>query len=177
MDVERVYRRLNRCVVAVCEGQLNEYGEPFGADTRTGSRGSLAMNLAHRLAMLIAENLKIRARSEKPGLLGRANSAYVSPIDGEEARMCGHAAVQAALRNESGKMVTIVRAQRGPYGSTHGLIGLAEVAYLEKPFPAEWRNPEGNVVLPAFREYILPLAGPVPAAARLESMPVATLQQ
>lgn len=177
MDVERVYRRLNRCVVAVCEGQLNENNEPFGADTRAGSRGSLAMNLAHRLALLIAENLKIRARSEKPGLLGRASSAYISQIDWEEARMCGHAAVQAALGNESGKMVAIVRAQGEPYASTQGLIELAKVAYLEKPFPAEWRNPEGNDVLPAFREYILPLVGSVTAAARLEPMPVSTSRQ
>jgi 6-phosphofructokinase 1 len=177
MDVERIYRRLNRCVVAVCEGQLNEQGEPFGADTRTGSRGSLAMNLGHRLAMLIAENLKIRARSEKPGLLGRVSSAYISEVDWKEARMCGRAAVLAALRNESGKMVTVVRSQREPYTSTHGLIDLAEVAYLEKPFPAEWRNPEGNDVLPVFREYLLPLTGPVPAAARLQAMPVAISRQ
>ena len=135
------------------------------------------MNLAHRLATLIAENLKIRARSEKPGLLGRASSAYISQIDWEEARMCGHAAVQAALRSESGKMVTIVRAQQEPYASTHDLIDLAKVAYLEKPFPTEWRNAEGNDVLPAFREYILPLAGPVPAAGRLESVRVSTSPQ
>jgi 6-phosphofructokinase 1 len=176
-DVERVYRRLNRCVVAVCEGQLNEHDEPFGADTRTGSRGSLAMNLGHRLAILVAESLKIRSRSEKPGLLGRASSAYISQIDWEEARMCGRAAVQAVLRNESGKMVTIMRAERDPYATTYGLIDLGEVAYLEKPFPAKWRNPEGNDVLPPFREYALPLVGPISAAARLEPMPVVTLRQ
>jgi 6-phosphofructokinase 1 len=172
MDVEHVYRRLNRCVVAVCEGQLNEYGEPFGADTRIGSRGSLAMNLAHRLAMLITENLKIRARSEKPGLLGRSSSAYISKVDWEEARMCGHAAVQAAVRNESGKMVAIVREEGEPYASNHRLVDLAEVAYLEKPFPSEWRSPEGNDVLPGFREYVLPLVGQIPPAARLQTTSV-----
>ena len=31
-DVEHVYRRLGRVVVAVCEGQLDEHGQPFGAD-------------------------------------------------------------------------------------------------------------------------------------------------
>src|SRR5205807_3988273 len=31
-DVERVYRRLGRVVIAVCEGQLDEKGTPFGAD-------------------------------------------------------------------------------------------------------------------------------------------------
>src|SRR6185369_8751498 len=71
-DVDRVYRRLGRCVVAVCEGQLDEKGQAFGADERAGSRGKLAMNLAHRLAMLTSERLKLRSRSEKPGLLGRS---------------------------------------------------------------------------------------------------------
>lgn len=73
-DVHRVYQRLGRCVVAVCEGQLDERGQPFGADVRASSRGSLAMNLAHRLALLVSERLKIRARSEKPGLLGRSSA-------------------------------------------------------------------------------------------------------
>src|SRR6185369_179776 len=31
-DIDCVFRRLGRCVVAVCEGQLDEQGEPFGAD-------------------------------------------------------------------------------------------------------------------------------------------------
>ncbi|MDZ7638470.1 MAG: 6-phosphofructokinase [Bryobacterales bacterium] len=34
-DVERVYRKLGRCVVAICEGQLNEKGEPFGGVVST----------------------------------------------------------------------------------------------------------------------------------------------
>ncbi|HEV2445886.1 MAG TPA: diphosphate--fructose-6-phosphate 1-phosphotransferase, partial [Candidatus Sulfopaludibacter sp.] len=71
-DIEDVYRRLGRCVVAVCEGQLDEHGEPFGADVREGSRGKLALNVAHRLSMIAAERLKLRTRSEKPGLLGRS---------------------------------------------------------------------------------------------------------
>jgi 6-phosphofructokinase 1 len=70
-DVERVYRRLGRVVVAVCEGQLDESGRPFGADVdRAGSEVQrLASNLGHTLARLLSEKLGIRARAEKPGLL------------------------------------------------------------------------------------------------------------
>lgn len=175
-EIERVYRRLNRCVVAVCEGQLNEHGEPFGADTRIGSRGSLAMNLAHRLAMLVSENLKIRARSEKPGLLGRACSAYVSQVDWDEARICGKAAVQAATRGELGKMVTILRECGEPYASTTGLADLERVAFVERPFPAAWRNQEGNDVLLSFREYALPLIGMVAPHPRLQAAPMRRMQ-
>ena len=119
-DVERVYGRLGRCVVAVCEGQLDEHGQPFGADVRGNARGSLAMNLAHRLATLVTARLKLKARGEKPGLLGRVNRAARSPVDWKEARLCGRAAVRAAARGVSGAMVTLVR-QAGPgYRVTRG---------------------------------------------------------
>jgi 6-phosphofructokinase 1 len=171
-DVERVFRRLNRCVIAVCEGQLDENGEPFGADVRSGSRGSLAMNLAHRLALLVMERLKIRARSEKPGLLGRACAACISDVDWSEARRCGKAAVSAAIRGETGKMVTLLRCDGAGYTAETGLTGLDRVAFFEKPFPAEWRNQEGNDVLPQFRDYAAPLVGTVEAHRMLVDAPV-----
>ena len=65
-DVGRVYNRLRRCTVVVCEGQLDERGEPFGADVRVSARGPLAMNLGHRLALLVTEKMGLKARSEKP---------------------------------------------------------------------------------------------------------------
>ena len=167
-DVNRVYQRLGRCVVAVCEGQLDENGEPFGADVRPGSRGSLAMNLAHRLALLVAERLKIRARSEKPGLLGRASSAYVSPVDWEEARLCGRAAVRAALEGAGAQMVTLLREAQSPYVVKTGLVNLEQVAFIERPFPDDWRNPEGTDVFPAFREYAAPLIGEIPRHEALQ---------
>ncbi len=166
-DVERVFRRLGRCVVAVCEGQLDERGEPFGADVRAGSRGTLASNLGHRLSTLVQERLKIRARAEKPGLLGRSSCAERPRLDWTEAKMCGEAAVRAACAGVSGQMITIVR-QPGPaYASTTGLAPLEQVAFVERAFPAEWRSPAGNDILPAFLEYLVPLTGPLPAHARL----------
>jgi 6-phosphofructokinase 1 len=157
-DIDSVYSRLNRCVVAVCEGQLDENGEPFGADARSGSRGTLAMNLAHRLAVLVGQHLKIRARSEKPGLLGRCSSALVAHTDWNEAYVAGKAAVEAALRGESGKMVTLLRESDQPYRMQTGLTKLEHVAFRERPFPPEWRTPAGGVS-DAFAEYVAPLIG------------------
>ena len=166
-DVERVYSRLNRCVVAVCEGQLDENGEPFGADVRPGSRGALAMNLAHRLAILISQHLKLRARSEKPGLLGRATSLTISGTDWNEAYLCGRSAVAAALLGQGGHMITLVREEAGPYAISTGLAKLKDVAFHERTLPREWTNAEGNDILPAFREYALPLVGSIPPLAKL----------
>lgn len=172
-DVSTVFRRLRRCVVVVCEGQLNEQGEPFGADVRSGSRGSLAQNLAHRLAVLITSRLNIRARSEKPGLLGRASSAFVVPGDWEEARRCGVRAVQAAVEGHSGSMVTLVRRSGPDYCVSLGLAPLEEVAFAEKTFPPKWITEDGTSILPAFRSYAGPLVGTVESHAELACFPVA----
>ena len=166
-DVESVYRKLNRCVVAVCEGQLDEHGSAFGADERAGSRGKLAMNLGHRLAMLTAERLKLKARSEKPGLLGRSIWSAEPALDRAEAFRCGEAAVRAACEGRSGVMVTLVRETGPEYRASTGLALLEEVAFRERLFPAEFRNAAGNDVAAAFSEYVVPLVGTVPHLTRL----------
>ena len=152
-DIDGVYRRFGRCVVAVCEGQRDEYGEAFGADVREVSRGKLALNLAHRLSMIVAERLKLRTRSEKPGLLGRSGLAYPNPRDWEEARRCGAAAVRAAVAGQSGTMVTLEE-----QGDT-GLVSLEKVAFVERVLPAEWIGV--NDVRPEFLAYARPLVGEV----------------
>jgi len=174
-DVQRVYRRLGRCVVTVCEGQLNEAGQPFGADVRSGSRGSLAMNLGHRLAMLIAERLKIRARSEKPGLFARSSASFISQTDWEEARLCGRRAITAAIEGQTGKMVTLFRESSSPYRARTGLVDLETVAFAERPFPAEWRASSDDDLMPAFREYAAPLVGEIASPSRLQGFPVKRL--
>jgi ATP-dependent phosphofructokinase / diphosphate-dependent phosphofructokinase len=167
-DVERVFARLGRCVVAVCEGQLDDRGEAFGADARGGSRGTLAMNLGHRLARLVTERLGIKARAEKPGLLGRVNGPLRSAVDWREARLCGRAAARAAARGISGAMVTLLR-QPGPaYHVTTGLAPLERIAGVERCVPPEWLHPEGNDVSPELLEYAAPLVGEIAGYESLE---------
>jgi ATP-dependent phosphofructokinase / diphosphate-dependent phosphofructokinase len=167
-DVDRVYRRLGRCVVAVCEGQLDENGEPFGADVRPGSRATLAMNLAHRLAMLVTQHLKIRARSEKPGILGRASMAELSTRDWEESRLCGQMAVRHACGGASDVMVTLVREPAAEYAISTGLAALDRVAYVERLVPSDWISAGGNDVTEEFRRYAGPLVGSIARHERLE---------
>lgn len=160
-DVDRVYGRLGRCVVAVCEGQLDENGLPFGADVRSGSGGALAMNLAHRLAVLVMEKLKLRARSEKPGLLVRSGVAYPCELDWSEARLCGRAGVRAAVEGASGVMIGLARESEAAYSVRTILVPLKEAAH-QKLYPAEWRNAAGNDVQPTFVDYAAPLVGAIP---------------
>lgn len=161
-DVQRVFRKLNRCVVAICEGQLDKNGEPFGADVRSGSRGSLAMNLAHRLASLVSQKLKLRARSEKPGLLGRSSAVNISQSDWNDSRLCGQRAVLAAIQQQGGNMVTLLTSSQADKPAETGLASLDRVALRERQFPEHWRNAAGNDVLPEFRTFAEPLTGEIP---------------
>lgn len=165
-DIDRVFAKFGRCVVAVCEGQLDDNGEPFGADVRSGSGGQLAMNLAHTLAKLVTGRLNIRARSEKPGLLGRSTSA-ASEVDWQEARLCGMAALCAAVQGNGGNMVTLERRQGREYAVSTSLAPLVRVANVERPFPSEWVDREGNHILPGFRAWAAPLIGRIPPVPRL----------
>jgi ATP-dependent phosphofructokinase / diphosphate-dependent phosphofructokinase len=165
-DVDRVYRRLGRCVVSVCEGQLDENDQPFGADVRSGSRGTLAMNVAHRFAILVMEKLRLRARSEKPGLLARSGAAYPCELDWNEARLCGQAAVRAAAEGASGVMVGLAREAGAAYSVRTTHVPLEEAAH-QKLYPAEWRNAAGNDVQPAFLDYAAPLVGAIPCSPAL----------
>jgi 6-phosphofructokinase len=162
-DVERVYRRLGRVVVAVCEGQLDDAGRPFGADVDRAESETqrLASNLGHTLAGLLSEMLGIRARAEKPGLLGRCCGEFATPLDRREAFACGRAAAVAAAEGYSEVMVALDR------NSATFLTPLETVARVERLLPADWIDPQGHDVLPAYREYAAPLIGDVPPYPRL----------
>ena len=170
-DVERVYRRLGRAVIAVCEGQLDESGQPFGAavDRPGVARHRLASNLGHTLAQLLAAKTGLRARAEKPGLMGRSCGPFTSPLDRTEAYECGRAAARAAMEGRSGCMVAIRRESDQPYRSSTFLTPLETVAGRERTLPADWIVPAGNDVLPAFQAYARPLIGDVPGYPRLLS--------
>lgn len=136
-DVEGVYRRLGRVVVAVCEG------EP-------------PTNVGYNLAQQLTAKLGIRARSEKPGLLGRSSGIFAREGDRRDSYVCGRAAVLAAAAGETRVMVAL------RHDSSTFLTPLETVAGKERRFPLEWISPEGNDVTPGFRAWAQPLIGDLP---------------
>lgn len=168
-DTEQIYRGLGRVLIAVCEGQLDEKGAPFGADVdRPGSAvHRLASNLGHTLARLLSTKLNLRARSEKPGLFGRCCGPLASELDRAEARQCGRAAVEAAAKGEAGIMIAIRRESANPYRSSTFSTSLESVAGQERLIPAHWINEAGNNVTNDFLEYVSPLVPAVEPYAHL----------
>lgn len=156
-DVERVVARLGRCVVAVCEGQRDPSGEPFGADVQAGRDGKpiLAANLGHRLAQLIQEQTGLRTRSEKPGLTGRSSASLASERDRADARACGVEAARAAERGEGGVMVRL------DHSGLTSTIALGDVTPGLREFPQQWIDGAGAGVSEKYIEWVKPLVGEV----------------
>jgi ATP-dependent phosphofructokinase / diphosphate-dependent phosphofructokinase len=168
-DVESVYRQRRTVVVAACEGQKDERGRPLGdLGAPDGFDRQLSGNMGHTLAQLVIRELKLHARSEKPGLLGRSSMAFISETDWREAWLCGQAAVGAAVAGHTGCMISLERAPGPDYGVTAGLRPLEEIAGVERAFPLEWIASGGNDVAPAFLDYARPLLGPMRYHARLQ---------
>lgn len=161
-DLDGVVTRLGWAVVVVSEGIRNEDGslvyemnDPSQLDPlkrpMTGGVGQF-------LAGVVAKNLKIRCRSEKPGLLGRASMAHVSNQDQQDAELVGRAGVRALLAGATDMMVAL-----RPLGDTsalgYDLVPLSAVAGIERAIPAEWLIGGPLAVTGGFVEYLRPLVG------------------
>ncbi len=157
-EAERRYARGRGLLVAVSEGVCGLDGKPI-ADTGVvdGFGHTVPGGAAQRLSDRIMQELKIRSRAEKPGLLGRASMAHVSETDRREAYAVGREAATGALAGRTGSMIAI-SAERAPaYRATLVQTPLETVANAEKKFPAEWIADWG--VTDAFSDYCLPLLG------------------
>lgn len=158
-DIEKGYAKGKGLLVTVSEGICGLDGKPL-ADTGMvdGFGHKVPGGTAQHVTDQIIQRLGLKSRAEKPGLLGRASIPYVSCVDRSEAYDVGQYAVNAALRDESGYMVSIDAVRTPEYSSSMSLVPLVKVANVEKKFPLEWIV-GGNGIADAFFDYALPLMG------------------
>ena len=176
-DVQRVYEELGWVVAVVSEGVIDEDGMPLSVSQARANVDDFGRELpggaAAALADLVNEELGLRARSEKPGLCGRASVAHASEVDRREAYELGRAGVRRIVRGERGTMIALRREEETEYACTLASVELSDVAEAERPLPARFISEEGNAVTQAFRDYAAPLlGGPLPRYARLANHPV-----
>lgn len=158
-DVDRIYRQNGSCMVAVSEGVQYADGR-FVAES--GDRDVFGHTQLGGLGAMLAESVKrqtgAKVRSIELSLLQRCASHVASKTDIDEAYMAGKAAVEAAISGQTDKMVAFERiTENGIYSCKTKLIGLGEVANVEKLVPREWINARGNGVEQPFIDYVLPL--------------------
>ena len=159
-DVEQLIRTKGHGVVVASEGLHYAGGTPIVEPIFTVGRATYFGDVSAHLANLIIRRLGYKARSEKPGLLGRASIAWQSEADRQEAELCGRAAVDAATSGESGKMVALRRVPGPHYRCETFLADISQVMMTERKLPEEFINQRGNGVTEAFKTWCRPLLGP-----------------
>ena len=111
------------------------------------------------LAELIIKRLGIKARSEKPGILGRASILSQSSVDRDEAILAGKAACKAAVEGKTGIMIGFERVSTSPYVIRTIEIPVEEVMMHERPMPRDFISEDGLGVTDKFVEWCRPLIG------------------
>jgi ATP-dependent phosphofructokinase / diphosphate-dependent phosphofructokinase len=158
-DVDRVVRKVGHAVVVVNEGIRGADGklvyEIASSTQRDACDRALPGGVANFLADAVTKNLKIRCRTEKPGLCGRASMLHLSAQDVHDADLVGRSAVRAAVENRSDVMVSLL-----PLGAGGcQLVALESAAGKDRPIPAQWLDSSDLGVNANFLDYVRPLVG------------------
>jgi 6-phosphofructokinase 1 len=179
-DVEAVYKKLGRCVVAVSEGISDEKGVAIAAkfSKEVDSHGNVQLSGTGALGDLLATEIKkrtsiTRVRADTFGYLQRSFAGLVSEVDAKEARTVGMLAVKEALKGKEPSGSIAIRRKPGKkYAVTFERVPLANVSKETRHVPDNFISKSGNDVTQAFLDYARPLVGKLPVIGRLKGVKV-----
>ncbi|AEE17797.1 diphosphate--fructose-6-phosphate 1-phosphotransferase [Treponema brennaborense] len=137
-NAKTLYDAYGGVVVVASEGLRDKTGKPIVDPIFQVGRSVYYGDVSAHLCNLVIRKLGIKARSEKPGLIGRCAAAYQSSVDRAEAIEAGTRAVQAALAGKTAVMVGFKRVSTRPYRCETVLIPVEEVMLHERTLPAEF---------------------------------------
>ena len=162
-DVERLYKEKGGVVVVASEGLTNVNGESIVPPIFKSDRAVYYGDVSAYLAELVIKKLGIKARSEKPGICGRASIALQSPVDRAEAILVGELAVKAVTSGNGGHMIGFKRQPGDIYQVEPVLVPLKDVMLYERKLPEAYINERGNDITDEFVKWCEPLiGGPLP---------------
>ncbi len=180
-DVERVYKKLGRCVIAVSEGVHDEENVPLaiklaveqGHHVERDAHGNVQLSgtgaLGDFLGQLIKKKLKIkRVRADTFGYLQRGFPGCVSKTDQVEARAAGRKAAECSLSGDVDGSIAIQRIGDDPYRVEYKRIELNDVAAKTRHLPEEWIV-DGCNMADDFVRYARPIVGPLPTVELLRA--------
>ncbi len=176
-DVQDVYKRYGRCIIAASEGIHDGDHKPIisklAKQVEQDAHGNVQLSgtgaLADLMTDLIKKETKItRVRGDTLGYLQRSFLGCVSDVDSREAREVGEKAVQYAQWGTSDGTVVIKRT--GTYAVDYSLMPLETVAGKTRVMPDNFISSKGNDITDDFVRYLQPLLGSgMPDAHRLRS--------
>lgn len=158
-DVKGLYDEYGCAVVVASEGLKKANGMPIVAPLFHVGRSTYFGDVGSYLAELVIQRLGIKARSEKPGIAGRASIMHQSFVDREEAILAGAEACKAALAGKTGIMIGFERISTAPYQIKAIEIPLEEVMLHERSMPKEFIKEDGTGVTDKFIKWCQPLIG------------------
>ena len=178
-DVDRVYSAHGRCLVAVSEGVHGADGKSLLQSGEVDSHGNVQLSgsgaLGDLLAATVKERLgsKLRVRADTFGYLQRSFLGVVSEVDAAEAREVGRTAVRVATAGDvpHGSIVIERLGEGADYRAGYGHTELRNVAKDTRDLPEEYLDGDHDVSA-AFLDYVRPLVGDMPRAARLSDFPL-----
>jgi 6-phosphofructokinase 1 len=178
-DVDDMYRRHGRCLVAASEGIHGPDGELIVKSKEVDSHGNVQLSGSGALGDFLAAEIKarlgsdLRVRADTFGYLQRSFAGYASEVDAAEAREVGRRAARAATTGEvpHGSVYIQRHGGVGEYGASFELTELSNVAKVTRDLDAHFIRGD-NDIEPEFVNYVRPLVGEMPSAARLSDFPI-----
>lgn len=175
-DVDRVFSKTGRCLIAVSEGIHDANGEAIAAklasDVERDAHGNVQLSgsgaLGDHLSQLIKDRLgkKLRVRADTFGYLQRSFVDCVSPVDRAEARAVGRRAAELSVGGEKEGSIAIRRTGQDPYAVSFDRVELSDVAAKTQTLDPSLVI-DGCDISPKFIDYAAPLMGALPKIGRL----------
>ncbi len=133
----------------ICERASDVGVDNFGHKMLTGS--------GKYLENLVKDKLGVKVRSVELNVSQRCSSACLSATDLNESIGGGAHGVLAALKGETGKMISFERISNEPYKMEYGTQDVNLICNQEKGVPAEWICNNGSDITDEFIAYASPL--------------------
>ena len=146
--IEACFSKNPNVIVCVSEGIKDKDGTficEYDNSVGTDSFGhKMLAGCGKYLENLVRNRLGVKARSVELNVSQRCSAAMISETDQKEAVIAGEFGVRAALKGETGKMVSYVRTSDLPYAMVPGLEDVNEICNKEKTVPLSWITEDGS---------------------------------
>lgn len=177
-DVDRMYKRHGRCLVAASEGIHDANGDPIMKSKEVDSHGNLQLSGSGALGDLLAATVKeklgsdLRVRADTFGYLQRSFAGFASEVDAAEAREVGRTAVRAATSGDHAHGSVYIRREPGAqYKAAFDVTELGNVAKVTRDLDDEFILGDSDIA-PAFLDYVRPLVGRLAVPRKLSDFPI-----
>ncbi|MBL0141762.1 MAG: 6-phosphofructokinase [Betaproteobacteria bacterium] len=156
--VDHCVKRFGYCAVGVSEGLRDLEGRFLSETGLKDAFGHAQLGgVAPVIAGLVQAKRGYKVHWAVADYLQRSARHIASKTDLEQSYAVGKAAVELALKGESGVMPTIVRVSSRPYRWKIGVAKLADVANVEKKMPRDYIAKDGFHITAKCRRYLEPL--------------------